>query len=387
MTKYRREIIITKYFVFIVATLTILFYISSTLIIQRMVPYGGRFPYKELLPDFGLPQWVSAWANFDGLHYIGIAKNGYSQYEQAFFPLYPLLIKLVAPVFFNNHLLAGLVISNLCLFIGLYFLLKTVAMLYKNSTVKWFLIYFLFFPTAFFFHAAYTESLFFLLFSGSLYFLKKKQLIGATLCAAFASATRLVGIFLIIPFFFELVCTAKQWNDKTIQKIIFIMSPLAGFSVYAFFLWKTTGNPFYFFSSQSAFGANRSTSLIFLPQVYYRYFRIFLISTHDLSYFVALTEFFLFTFSFFVSLWWTYQQYLSRKWFMLSIGLFSLINILLPTLTGTLSSVPRYALFSLAPLFYFSTLQSKLIRVIVALLFVVIHVVLLALFIQGYFVS
>src|SRR3989304_9578488 len=76
------------------------------------IPYLGFFPYKEIAAQYNLPRFLTALANFDGAHYLLIAKNGYSQYQQAFFPLYPLLIRSLSFIFLNNYLLTALVISN-----------------------------------------------------------------------------------------------------------------------------------------------------------------------------------------------------------------------------------------------------------------------------------
>src|SRR5258708_14168645 len=54
--------------------------------------------------------------NFDGEHYLAIARDGYKPLEYFFFPLFPLLMS-----YFNN--LGGLIISNLFFlvpFVGLY---------------------------------------------------------------------------------------------------------------------------------------------------------------------------------------------------------------------------------------------------------------------------
>ncbi|MGB9883259.1 MAG: hypothetical protein ACPLRN_01960, partial [Microgenomates group bacterium] len=91
---------------------------------SKFIPYLGFFPYKETLNQYQLPFWLSKLANFDGVHYLLIAKNGYSQWEQAFFPLYPILIKIIN-IFINNYLLTGLLVSNISFLVGLYFLKKT----------------------------------------------------------------------------------------------------------------------------------------------------------------------------------------------------------------------------------------------------------------------
>lgn len=91
---------------------------------QKVIPYLGFFSYKDDLPRFNLPNWLSSLANFDGIHYIKIAKNGYSQYEQAFFPLYSILIKFLTPLFSNNQLLTGIIISNISFCLGLWIFAK-----------------------------------------------------------------------------------------------------------------------------------------------------------------------------------------------------------------------------------------------------------------------
>src|SRR3989344_1707248 len=88
------------------------------------IPYLGFFPYKEVAAQYNLPHFLTALANFDGAHYLLIAKNGYAQYQQAFFPLYPLLIRWLSPLFLNNHLVTGLLISNLSFLVGLFIFKK-----------------------------------------------------------------------------------------------------------------------------------------------------------------------------------------------------------------------------------------------------------------------
>src|SRR5690349_10070631 len=64
--------------------------------------FGNKFPYRELLLLYKLPDWITSFANFDGVHYIWIAKDGYSaQYTQAFFPLYSIIIRFLT--FHGNY--------------------------------------------------------------------------------------------------------------------------------------------------------------------------------------------------------------------------------------------------------------------------------------------
>jgi len=363
---------------------------------QKIIPYLGFFPYRDQLLSFDLPSWVYSLANFDGLHYLSIARNGYAQYEQAFFPLYPILIKFLTPFFSNNQLLTGLIISNISFLLGLIVFYKYLneGMINHAPTT---ILLLLAFPTSFFFGAVYTEGLFFLLLITTLYFLKKKQYLLVCLFAFFASITRLVGVFLIIPILFHFF----SQNKKTIiHHLLSITSPFIGLGIYCFYLWKTTGDPLFFLTSQPIFGANRSSHLIFLPQVYWRYFKIFITAAHDSRFYVSVVEFGIFSFVLIILILdliknlgiknWKLVKNLKfeiKNYDLLSLNIFSLSNIILPTLTGTLSSIPRYTLFSLSFFIYIAQIKNIFIKYLILIIFMILHIVLLGLFTQGYFVS
>lgn len=363
---------------------------------QKTIPYLGFFPYKELLVEYGLPSWISSFANFDGIHYLLIAKQNYSQWEQAFFPLYPLFIHVVGFII-PNYLISALFISNSSLIIGLMFFHKLLKM-WKIKT-SWPLFFLLSFPTAFYFGMVYTESLFFMFFILSLYFLYKKNYWVAGLFAALSSATRLIGIFLIIPFFFHFFSNIrsllKSYKLSSLGFILVLVSPFIGLVSYMGYLWKTTGDPLFFFNSQPIFGANRSTHLITLPQVYYRYIKILLTATHDFQWYLSLLEISIFSLVFIVLIldFLKIKKHLSmastnlRGLQRLSLNIFSFINIVLPTATGTFSSIPRYALFSLSFFIFLGELKNTVLRSIIFAIFIALQIAILSLFIQGYFVG
>ncbi len=68
---------------------------------------------------------LAVWGRWDAEHYIKIATDGYSGTEMAFFPLYPLLIRAIGALT-GNHLVAGLLISNVASFFSLQYLYKLV---------------------------------------------------------------------------------------------------------------------------------------------------------------------------------------------------------------------------------------------------------------------
>jgi hypothetical protein len=215
--------------------------------------------------------------------------------------------------------------------------------------MAWTTAFLLLFPTAFFFSAVYTEGLFFMLMSMSLYFFYSKKKNGAAVSGFLLALTRLIGVFVSIPFITEAIYKKGKLNFSQIKWPLVIIAPFIGLGLYMVYLFATTGDPLYFFTAQPSFGANRSTHLILLPQVYYRYIKIFLI--------------------------------------LLGISLFSLINIVLPTLTGTLSSIPRYALMSWASFMYLGNLKNYYAKISIALIFFIFQIIVASYFIQGYFVG
>jgi len=383
------------------------------------IPYLGFFPYKEIFIDYKLPIFISGFASFDGAQYLIIVREGYNQLTQAYFPLYPIIVKFVSLIFLNNHLLAGLFISNICFFIGLLFFNKYLSLRADITSHQQTIVFLLLFPTSFFFGALYTEGLFFLLVILALWGLKKEKYWLVAMVGFLAALTRLVGVFLIIPIVFHLISqyqiskikdqshSLKVKNKKNTHALRFsnfirflttnyyLLAPLLGLLTYTTYLWKTTGDPLFFFNTQPMFGANRSTHLIFLPQVYYRYVKIFITASPNFQYFISVFEFLVFNFSLFVLILCfidNWPKFKGKSFHLLlstdnGLLLFSFINLLLPTLTGTFSSIPRYALMSLSVFIYLGAIQRRWIKVMIACLFGTLHIICLGLFIQGYFVG
>lgn len=344
--------------------------------------YGGNFSHPAVLKLFNLPAFIESFANFDGLFYIRIASQGYEQFEQAFFPLYPLLMSS-----FSNKLIGGLLISNLSFLIGLFVFRNYLSLILKDKKqIFWTIIFLLVFPTSFFFGSLYTEGLFFLLVVSAFYYLKKENWLLVSLFGFLAATTRFVGVFLIVPIGLYYFLSRKKLNLKTLQ-LTALVAPLVGLGSYCFYLWRTFGSPFLFFTSQEAFSAGRSTKLILLPQVYFRYLKIFLLSEKNFGYLISALEFSVFTIVLLATGWFLFKKWKAKNWDLTILTFFSLINLLVPTLTGTFLSIPRFALLSLAFFIALSEIKSSRVKLMIALLFVLVHTVLLAYFIQGYFVS
>lgn len=367
-----------------------------------IITYSGFFPYKEKLVTYHLPSQITAFANFDGIQYLIIAQEQYYQYNQAYFPLYPLSIRYFTPFLGGNHLIAGILISNISFFLGLLLLRSFLMTLFDNKQVFWTILFLLLFPTSFFFSVIYTEGLFFLLLCAVLYSHLKRKFFITMFSSYCISLTRVIGVFTVGYFWlydlFSFHMTAKK---KSIFGYVTAIKPvtlgnsffaLFGFASYAYYLQRTTGDPFFFFTSQPAFGANRSTEIILFPQVLFRYLKIFLFSDFSFQYMIAVLECASFLGGAGIMLW-LYWKVVKDKdksekhVVLLSLTVFSLLILLVPTLTGTFSSIPRYVLFSLSVFIGLSYIRSWYAKVVVASSFFVLQMILLAYFVQGYFIS
>src|SRR3989338_5534867 len=368
----------------------LVFLLITAFFAVRLIPYLGNFPYKDLIDRYYFPPEVYSFANFDGAHYISIAEKGYAEFEQAFFPLYPLFMKGIGYILEKNYLLAGLLISNISFLLGLVFFYRWLKEFFPLEQTVWIIVSLLVFPTAFFFSAVYSEGLFFLFTTASLYFLKKNNTLLSALFAALSALTRLQGMLLVIFFFFSFFQHKRDFisNIKVTFKkhFMLVISPLFGTVIYMTYLFKTEGDPLLFLNVQPMFGAMRSSHLIILPQVYFRYIKIFLTSAHTFQYFIALLEFTMVTLTLFSAIYLLMKAWKRRNYFLIGLSLFSLAHILLPTLTGTFSSVPRYALMALSTYVVISDLKPKY-RYAVAGLSILLQIILTSLFIQGYFIS
>lgn len=346
------------------------------------LPFYGNFSHPSTLNAYNFPHWLKGFAQFDGIFYLRIAQSGYAQFEHAFFPLYPLCIRAFSFLFMQNWMLTSLAISHTSFLVGLLVFEKYLCDSFpKNQygAVRSTIIFLLLFPSSFFFWSSYTESLFFLLVISTFFLLKKKNYALAALFAYLASLTRFIGVFLFIPFVLE--------QNKLYRKIFTTMAPFLGLGTYALFLYQTTSDPLAFFNSQSAFGAGRTTHFISLPQVLFRYLKILTTTQWNFGYFVALLELSVFLLVLTILLFQLRDLLRSKNRDLLGLNLFSLANLLIPTVTGTLLSIPRFSLLSLSFFMYLGALPNKNTKLLLYFIFTLLHVALVTLFIQGYFVS
>ncbi len=328
-----------------------------------------------------------AHANYDGEHYLTIAQFGYSPLHYFFFPLYPIMIRFLAQYlhYFQFPLpIAGILISLTAFFIGFVTLYKLLRLDYSNKVTQFTLLLILLCPTSFYFTGVYTESLFFCLCVSCFYFARKQNFIAAGIFGFFASATRIVGLVLFISIFLEWWQLYKKKETGLMNLIPTFVIPF-GLVSYMWYLNYTTGDFLAFFHNLNNFGGQRSDHFVLLPQVFYRY--IFKILPNLPQYLpVVLTtilEFFTGSLFLIISI---LSFFKLRK----SYAVFVSLGYLIPTLTGSFSSLPRYVLV-LFPAFllialYFEKWKRKYQYFVLGLSTILLAVFTM-MFVVGYWVS
>ncbi|MDP2860779.1 MAG: glycosyltransferase family 39 protein [bacterium] len=170
----------------------------AAMTVLAVFSYNVSFSYINALPPPNPLDYLYGLANFDGIHYLRTVNEGYkAEFSQAFFPLYPILIKTVGVFTFNNFLISGLIISNLSFLLGLIFFYKLAKEDFGENVARWGTVFLLTFPTSFFFGAVYNEGLFFLLVVLGFYAGRKNRWLLAGIAGGLASATRFFGILLL----------------------------------------------------------------------------------------------------------------------------------------------------------------------------------------------
>lgn len=318
------------------------------------------------------------WANFDGEHYLFIARAGYGLYEQAFFPLYSVCIRLLS--FLPIPLpYVGLLISHISFLVGILFFYDLAAQ-FGKQTALWAVLFLLAFPTSFFFVAVYSTSLFFMLSVITFSACMKKRWLFAGIVGALASVTRLAGVFLFVSGIVEYMKRKKPYALKDLLKISLIP---AGLASYMWYLYSTVGDPLYFLHVQTNFGAHRNDNgLIILPQVLWRYMKIFTsVSAQTSEYVIAVFEFVVFIF--FVTL--LVQSVKDKfKW---SYIVYSFLILFIPTLTGTLSSMPRYVLDAFPLFFVLANMHNSTVKIVLLIAMTAGLIVCASAYLQGYFIA
>ncbi len=200
-----------------------------------------------------LHRWDSKW-------YMGIVAEGYS-YDQsnrgqnvAFFPLYPVIVKCVSLMSGLPNHFSGLTVAHVSLLLAFIAFLFYLRERFPNDlTVQSFsLLTCAVVPTGFFWRFAYSESTFLLLSIVSMYLMhRRSSLISISFVIGLATATRPVGVALLLPLFWHIVDQRQPWFTNL--KKLLRYAPLACWGLLAYMVFQVLefGEPFAFVKTQA----------------------------------------------------------------------------------------------------------------------------------------
>jgi hypothetical protein len=220
--------------------------------------YAGHAQHAYLSPIIGGWEgvknwWLNPWTAFDSQLFIGIAQHGYDAKSAAFFPLYPLLLKLAGS---NSIAMAawGIFISSAAFLGALLIFYRLTEREYSQRTAivaTWLLA---FFPTTVYFSAVYTDALFLLFFVAAFWCLRKQQWVWVAVWALLASLTRNLGPLLFLALFIEWWQARKSESDKPPPwTILAVCAPLLGLLAAQGFIALQVGDALRGVTSQSEY--------------------------------------------------------------------------------------------------------------------------------------
>jgi hypothetical protein len=234
---------------------------------------GGQVPFPGR-------EWLGGLFHWDGGWYTGIAGDGYSfrpgtQANVAFFPAYPLAMRLLTAVV-RNEVVAGIVVSALSglgASVALWTWMGRVGLDQRKRQTA--LLVLLLYPYGFFlFGVVYSDALFMLVCLGAFLLAESRRWWLAGIVAVAATAGRptgaamTVGLLVLaleaggtltVPAGNGLMARWKvpvrvRWRELRLWQVGPAVLSLAGLAAYSGYLWNRWGDPFLFVTVQKWWG-------------------------------------------------------------------------------------------------------------------------------------
>ncbi len=240
---------------------TVLVDVTVVFLLSRLLFYGAALLAPYLVPAYagdGYEPWhtgastlIDASWRWDSAWYGDIMRQGYDDgHSVAFFPLYPLLVRGLLVVVSDGWLyFLGAMVNHVLFLVALVLVWLYAASLGGPAIARRTIIWLSLFPTAFFFSAAYSESLFLLLGAGTLLCLQRGRFAAAGLAGALATLTRPTGVILAVP------CLVGLIRQREISRrrglLPFLLIPMGIASYMAFLAWRF-GDPLRFVHVEGA---------------------------------------------------------------------------------------------------------------------------------------
>jgi len=206
---------------------------------QRFTMWGSPSPFWD------------PFVRFDSGWYAGIARGGYAYVPGgrgniAYFPVYPLLMRLVGRLFGRSpasFYLGGIAISWVAFVLAAIAVYRLARLDMPDRRAERAVLLVTIFPFAFFFGVVYTESAFLLATVLTFYAFRTKRWILGGLCGAAATATRVNGILMLPALAWLAWRGAGDVRRDRIAAIAGLTLTVCGVGAYSAFIYQLTNVP------------------------------------------------------------------------------------------------------------------------------------------------
>lgn len=208
--------------------------------------------------------FFGVWLRADALWYLKISTQGYGPEigTFAFFPLFPVLVALVSPLFGGGELYAAIFVANLFTAAGLVLFFLLVRELLDDPAAKAATFGLALFPTSFFLVAPYAESLLLALGSASLLLALRGRLGLAAIAGAMAALTRPFGALLFLPLVWISLRRSRSSDRPNLAGLLPAAAPLVAVGGWLVFTAFQTGDPWLALQVQSLWQREPSIFLV-----------------------------------------------------------------------------------------------------------------------------
>jgi hypothetical protein len=197
-------------------------------------------------------------ARWDAFWYLDIATRGYhwngnplEQQNVVFFPLYPLLMRVLGTATGGHLLLAGLLVSLASFLLALAYFWRWTADRLGTDTATGAVWLLSTFPLALFFSAVYTESLYLLIAVAVCYHAERRQFARSAVLGFLGGLVRPNGLLLSIPIAWT-AFVADRGGRRVMSRGAAVIAPALGVLCFSAYLAWHVGDPAAWFANQAA---------------------------------------------------------------------------------------------------------------------------------------
>jgi hypothetical protein len=229
-------------------------YALSRLLFLAVTATGPQFATPH-------PSFTSFVVRWDATYYLDIVRHGYPRGsvlapQQAFFPLYPLTVRVANAVLPGGDFIAAETVSLVAGAVAVVLLWRAASILGGPRVADRSALVFVLFPGTIVFGWPYADALLLAFMCGALCLLLEGQWVAATAVAALAGATRPSGLVLVAA----CACVAFDRTHgpmfrRAAAAAAAAVGAASGFLAYLIWLWQHTGDARHWFRVEhDAFG-------------------------------------------------------------------------------------------------------------------------------------